>query len=442
MRLTPRSHRRTLGRVVVAACALAATSACAHTVATTGMPPSRRDSGGAPSARMAPSPVLQVIRVAAHPSALVVDAATERVFVFSSVAHESSIGVLDARTGRSLHTLRLGQQAFIPSTNGLPAAIDTRTRQVFVPTSQQADVTASPHGAGHVWVLDGRTGAVRRVVPVGYAPQAVSIDTRTRRVLVCNGVRTDAYGAPLGDGTLSALDAGTGAVVRTVPHVGCAALAVDERTGRAFALGSAVLVLDAATGAVRAQVPLSPPGNQDRQGGTGIAVDVRAGRVLVGLSDALGLTDGRILDATTGAVLADAPDLGGPMAVDEGIGRAVVVGVPTSSTGGPIDVATVATRTGHAVRVVTVGRSTAVGVAAAVAVDTRTHRAFVVTQVPPSLTPTRDVLTAIDTRTGQPGRALALGTGPPAVAVDEQTGRMFVANAGDSTVSMLDTTRL
>jgi len=442
MRRTPRPHRRTLGRVVVAACVLAATSARAYAVPTTGMPPSRRDSGGAPSARIASSPVLRTIRVDAHPAAIVVDAPTGRVFVFSSTRQGSSINVLDGRSGRSLRTLRLGRQAFITSTDGPPAAIDAHTGRVFVPTSQQADATAPPDGPGHVWVLDGPTGVVRRVVPVGYAPHAVAIDARTRRVFVCNGVRADAYGAPLGTPTLGVLDAGTGAVVRTVPHLGCDALVVDERTGRAFALEADVLVLDAATGAMRARISLSPPGSQYPQGGAEIAVDARAGRVLVGLSDALGLTDGRLLDATTGAIVARAPDLGGPMTVDEGAGRAVAVGVPLSSTGGTIDVATVATRTGRTVRVVTVGRSTAVGVAAAVAVDTRTHHAFVVTQVPPSAAPTPDVLTAIDTRTGRPIRALALGAGPPAVGVDEQTGRVFVANAGDDTVSMLDATRL
>lgn len=442
MRRTPRPHRRALGRVVVAACVLAATSARAQAVPTTGMPPSRRDSGGAPRARIAASPVPRTIRVDAHPMAIVVYAPTGRVFVFSSVAHGSSIGVLDARSGRSLYTLRLGQQAFIPSTNGPPAAIDTRTGRLFIPTSQQADVTAYTQGPGRVWVLDGRTGAVRRVVPVGYAPQAVGLDARTRRVFVCNGVRADAYGAPLGDDTMTVLNAGTGAVVRTVPHVDGAPLVVDERTNRIFALGADVLVLDATTGAMRARVSLSPPGSQDPQGGAEIAVDARAGRVLVGLSDALGLTDGRLLDATTGAIVARAPDLGGPMAVDEGAGRAVAVGVPLSSTGGTIDVATVATRTGRTVRVVTVGRSTAVGVAAAVAVDTRAHHAFVVTQAPPSGAPTPDVLTALDTRTGRPIRARALGAGPPAVGVDEQTGRVFVANAGDDTVSVLDAARL
>ena len=432
---------RALGPVACAGCALAtARSRAADGTSVVGL---QQVSHGARHDRRPAPALLRTVAAPPTPSAVVVDAPTRRVFVFGSTANDSRVGVLDAATGRPLRTTDLGRQTFVPTSGGGPVAVaDPRTGQVFVPVSRGPYATGLPSGPGTVLVLDGRTGAVRHVIPVGYAPQAVGIDARTQRVFVCNGVRADAYGAAVGDYTLGVLDAGSGAVVRTVPHLGCAGLAVDEQTGRAFALGSDVLVLDAATGAVRSRVSLNPPGSQDAQGATDIAVDERAGRVLVGLSDSLGLTDGRLLDATTGRIVARAPDLGGPMAVDEGAGRAVAVGIPTSSTGGPIDVATVATRTGRTIRVVTVGRSTAGGAAVAVAADPRTHRAFVVAQVPPSAAPTPDVLTVLDTRTGLPLRALTLGTGPPAVAVDEQTGRAFVANAGDNTVSVLDTARL
>lgn len=88
-----------------------------------------------------------------------------------------------------------------------------------------------------MWVLDGRTGAVRRVVPVGYAPQAVGIDGRTRRVFVCNSARTSDSGALLSEATMSVLSAETGTVLRTIPHLDISPLTVDERTGRVFAIG-------------------------------------------------------------------------------------------------------------------------------------------------------------------------------------------------------------
>jgi len=49
-----------------------------------------------PRTQTGANPVLRTVHVAVNPLALVVDAPTQRVFVFSSSAHESRVSVLDA----------------------------------------------------------------------------------------------------------------------------------------------------------------------------------------------------------------------------------------------------------------------------------------------------------------------------------------------------------
>jgi len=53
-----------------------------------------------------------------------------------------------------------------------------------------------------------------------------------------------------------------------------------------------------------------------------------------------------------------------------------------------------------------------------------------------------DRVDVLDTRTGRGRGSVEVGAGPPAVGVDEQTARIFVANGGDNTVSILDAARL
>jgi len=51
-------------------------------------------------------------------------------------------------------------------------------------------------------------------------------------------------------------------------------------------------------------------------------------------------------------------------------------------------------------------------------------------------------LGVFDAKSGRPLGGVLLGVGPPAIAVDAQTSRVFVANTGDGMVSVLDATRL
>jgi len=413
-----------------------------------------------PQRAVAPAgPLLRTVGVAAHPIALIDDAPTGRVFVFSrttaesdTTSGESRITVLDAGSGRVVRAFSLGHRAFVPTTFGEPpAAVDPRTGRVFVPTSRQLGGDGVPEGPGTVTVLDGRSGALLRTLPVGHAPLAVALDGRTRRVFVYNnGYLPTPQSTTSADGGLSVLDADSGRQLARFRDEGGEPLVVDERTQRVFALGSSeVDVLDAATGRRRARVVLSPPDFGDT--GYYMTVDERAGRVLVGLEDTLGAPSGRGLDATTGAVVysldTQQPQrfVGGPLAVDPRTGHTVWVGLQGTHVDS-YDVSTTDTRTGRLVRA---GPSAGLGgiggasFTAAIATDPAHGRAVLVTVVATVTTGyNKDQVAVIDTGSGRFRRVMELGAGPPAIAVDERAGRVFVANGGANTVSVLDAARL
>jgi DNA-binding beta-propeller fold protein YncE len=90
------------------------------------------------------------------------------------------------------------------------------------------------------------------------------------------------------------------------------------------------------------------------------------------------------------------------------------------------------------------------------AVNSRRSRFYVVTSpwVTNSPPPVRSTLSGLDAQSGHLVRTLTLPRVAmpavifsypaiyPAVAVDEQTGRLFIANGDDNSVSVLDTARL
>lgn len=388
---------------------------------------------------VAGGPVLRTISVAATPIALLADITAGRIFVFGQATHESSITVLDAATGRVLAVRHLGRTAFVPTAYGAPpAAVDPTTGRVFVPTSRQTDPTGHPHGPGRLWILDGRTGAVRRTISVGYAPQAVALDAATRRLFILNGARADAYGAAIGEPSLSVIDTTTGRPLHTLTRVGGSALAVDAATGRLFiADGTDVDVRVAATGAPLRRVALTTA--QVQEDVLALAVDERAARVVVGLTDATGLPDGRVLDATTGAVVYGSRAISIPFALAPTAGRIVAVATPLSSTGGAITATVIGLHAGRVLRTVTLDRATARAVAAAVASDDRDGTTLIATARGLSAPPywTQIALSILATRDGRLISRLLLAPGPPAIAIDAATRRAFVTSGAAHTVSIL-----
>lgn len=119
------------------------------------------------------------------PQAAAVDEQTGRVFVLSAptgataATRQASLVMLDAATGRIIHTIAVDR-------NATALAVDARARRVFVATVGATDVAENPIGVGSVSVLDERSGAVLRTVPVGVNPFAMAVDSRAHRILVLN----------------------------------------------------------------------------------------------------------------------------------------------------------------------------------------------------------------------------------------------------------------
>jgi YVTN family beta-propeller protein len=315
--------------------------------------------------------VLRAITVGRAPRAVAVGEQTHRVFVAN--AGDNSLSVLDTRTGAVLRTIAVG---------AAPAAVtvDEPTRRVFVAEA----------GANSVRVLDARTGATLHTVHVGAAPTAVAVDVLTARVFVANS----------GDNSVSLLDAHSGAFLRTIrmgagPQGGPRAVAVSARSGRAFvASGDSLILLDARSGAVLRAVPTgigTLAGNP-----VAVAVDERLSRVFVAnvsLPDANSPWDNSLvlLNARTGDVLGNLPLDAPPVAV---------------------------------------------------AVDTRTERVFLATAGPRRSGRASDPgsVSVLDARTGVVRRTITLGRSPQAIALDTRTGRAFVVTGSSNTVAILDAT--
>jgi YVTN family beta-propeller protein len=130
--------------------------------------------------------VLGTVAVGVGPDAVAMDDASGRVVVATSYDHRVSI--LDARTGRVQHTVVLHQGASLDAvlTEAMAVAVDRRTGRAVVAESD----------ANSVSVLDVRTGAVLRTIPVGVHPRAIAVDERTGRAFVANSGGTVSEPAP------------------------------------------------------------------------------------------------------------------------------------------------------------------------------------------------------------------------------------------------------
>jgi YVTN family beta-propeller protein len=134
-------------------------------------------------------------------------------------------------------------------------AVDTRTGRVFVVNT----------GDGTVSVLDARSGAFLRTVTIGPNPSAMAVDERTGRVFVTLAGPMSPDGVFMSAGSVRVLDARSGSILHTVT-VGPdpRAVAVDEASGRAFVVGGGgrVRAADAWGGVLlwlRRWLPFLPP---------------------------------------------------------------------------------------------------------------------------------------------------------------------------------------
>ncbi len=183
--------------------------------------------------------LVRTVVVGRDAAALAVDGTTARVFVANSAA--DTVSVLDTRTGVVLRTVRVG---------GAPAAlaVDARDGHVFVANSDD----------GTLSMLDAGSGVLRHTVAVFLAPTiravtqpyALVVDEARARVYVtaCGGL--DRSGLRTGSGHLAVLDARSGALLRTLPlGVAPRAVAVQEGSGRLIVVDSGGVLPAAPRGA-------------------------------------------------------------------------------------------------------------------------------------------------------------------------------------------------
>jgi len=279
---------------------------------------------------------------------------------------------------------------------------------------------APPH-PGSIVVLDATTGRTKRAIQVD--ADLLVVDSRARRlILPYTGCGTT--DAATSDACADTLNAATGRRIKTVDFGGeegftqqVSAVTVDVKAGRAFVLYgdgrgvSAVGALDTRTG-VR-QVALGGAGGTL---GT-LTVDERAGRILI---------------ATAPDSYAAGSEYGPP--------RTAFVSVLDTRSG--LDVANTTVRTASQAYVFVPG---------AVA-DPQRGRFYVVATLYPTATAvlSRSILDVFAASSGRLVRTLTLPTTVgqpnasvgPAMAVDERTGHLFIANGGNNTVNVFDTARL
>jgi len=412
--------------------------------------------------------LLRTIAVPAHSIALAVDAPAGRVVVLSqgprnttkgdAPTGHASVSILDATTGRLLRTTTLGPASYIgepfyannspplDSEQGIASSlvVDEYTGHVFVlqldasiPSSTEIGIAPT---SGRIRILDVMTGRIIRTVSADKTPLGLIVDTRSGRLFV-----------PSMSPSIRMFSTTTGALARVIPatpavHQG--APMVDARRGHVLVKGmirprpgrDGVIVIDATTGRVIRVVQLSTPSAC----GPSLVFDEGTNHLIAAIGEPRVAMRAQVLDGATGQVLRDEalPTVDGAggncpivLAADASTSRAFVYEAP-AYTGGTSDVGVLDTRDGRIVSTIPTGFGESTSIS--LAIDHRTGRAFVVDTNTPDVTTTFDKLTVLDTRSGRVLQTMTLGQGPPVVAVDERTKRVFVVNGADSTVSVLD----
>ncbi len=317
--------------------------------------------------------VLRSTPVEVAPAAIAVDVSSSRVFVVNSQLHSSkgphgTVSVLDARSGSLLRTIRVGA---IP----LDITVDERTNRAFVLNSYFSNDTQNegqiPHATdANVSVLDATTGRVLHTVDLGPNPapglgRAFFLDARHGRVYVSEsaglGILDASSGALLhvfpGLGSVQALDEQTGrafvyapqgmrvldtqrgTVIRTIRGIYAYGGVMDRLDRRVIGTSAqaAITLLDVGAGRIVGVVPLSRyhlPAVFAKPFPTVLAIDERRHHALVafpGPVDSQYTPTGNgllaVVDDRTGALVRTVPVGRNPLtaAVDPATGRAFVV---------------------------------------------------------------------------------------------------------------------
>ena len=271
------------------------------------------------------------------PLSVAVDAPTNRVFVAS--AEEDAMSVLDARSGALVGVVALAQPAGAPYT-AISVVADERNGHVLTTAGNT------------IAMRNGRTGALLRMLSLGYTPTRVSVDEQGKRIFAVDGAGH----------SIHILDARSGALLRTIATSGDTnSIAVVARTARAFA-GSlnGVAIYDAHSGVLPHTVTFGHTATFVD------AVDQHAARVIVTNTFARSVS---FLDGRDGHVVhtTHVPLLPYGAVVDGRRGYVFVL-----DAAAPDGVTVLDERSGAIVRTISVG-----GIPDAMAVDERSGRVYI-----------------------------------------------------------------
>jgi len=223
-----------------------------------------------------------------------VDPARGRVVVIDG--NTGDVSTLDARTGGLVFTLHLATAATMQSGIIAPAfgpyALDTRTGHVFLtlprrqrctfprPSAGVSHGSCVPTGpAGRLYMLDTRTGRLLRRLLPGVDPGSITVDDRAGCVLA------QSYPSLSTGGSLRVFDAATGALRWQVPlgsPVSGRYPVVDDATGRVYLVDhqGAIALLDTRTGRVTTSETVKEIAMADPRAGY-VNVNIANGRVVV-----------------------------------------------------------------------------------------------------------------------------------------------------------------
>jgi YVTN family beta-propeller protein len=365
--------------------------------------------GGMLAHSTSPSPVLRTVTVAPQPSAVVVDAATHRVFV--AATGSNTIAILDATTGTLLRSVSVGLGLGPRS-----LAIDERRAHLFV--SNPGDNTVS--------ILDARSGRVLRTIGGQDNPWQVgslvvlgdllAVDDRVGRV----------YVEDITDDGISVLNSRTGARLGTLSSARLGIVTprqftadpqpyhvvVDGGTGRVFVQRyNRVSVLDARTDRV-VRTYVGTPNTV----GVLMTVDTRLRRVF-----AIGFRWLSEFDAGSGRPLRTIAfgGLAYNWVIDNRDNRLFIC-------------------TGNGVMMLDVRRNTLRSIASircggGMAIDERLRHLYVVPFAPSTdtgIAASPSSVHVLDTRSGALLATIPVGWYAGPIAVDEHSERVFVLNSG------------
>jgi YVTN family beta-propeller protein len=329
------------------------------------------------------------------------------------INHNMISRVLPVRT--SLYRYGVVCSALAVSLFAIPGSIATRvpvqdakaprgrliTSAAIVCNPSTHKIYAANEGAGSVTVIDATTGA-RHIVAVGREPIAIALNRATNRIYVAND----------GSASVSMIDGANDTVMATIATARLPyALAVDEAANKVYVTHTYAGVVTAIDGATNSTQELKV-GDAD-----GIVTNGGSHTVFLMTYEDPNI---RIVDARTGVAtrVAVGPHIWG-MVFDEPTSTLFL----THTSAGEI---VALDEKSHAVSAIAVGK-----IPCAVAINAITRRLYAVNYGD-------ETLSVIDLQTRRVIALLPVGRHPQGIAVDATANRIYVANVHGDSVTVID----